>query len=297
MFRTQTGDLRAPWRVLIFGALLFVAAFFVAQSEAALAAFTPLERWARWGRVSLDVWGTALAVVLATWATGRVVFGEDHGIWRTVGLDRSAWAPRTVLLGLVVGALVVAVPVVLMVATGQIRFEPAAAIESPAVVVWSAFALMLPAAISEEVLMRGYLFSAVRDGVGTKTAVVVLSVGFGLAHLANPDPSVVALVAVMCAGAFLALVRVVTGSLVAAIAVHLAFNLTQAVVFHAPVSGLALQTPGYRMVPIGPAWLTGGAWGPEGGVAVVAALALASLLLLKRAKGTQFLAGTGQTQL
>ena len=232
--------------------------------------------------MSLDVWETALAVVLATWATGRMVHGEDHDVWRRVGLDRAAWAPRSVLLGLVVGVLVLAVPVVLMVATRQMRFESATAIESTFVVVWSAIALLLPAAVWEELLMRGYVFSALRDGAGVNAAVIITSVGFGLAHVTNPDPSLISLIAVTVAGIFLAFVRLVTGSLVAAIAAHLAFNLTQTVVLHAPVSGLALQTPGYRLVPVGPAWLTGGEWGPEGGIAVIVTLTLASFLLLKR---------------
>ena len=281
-FRTESGALRAPWRVLIFGALLFAIAFIVAQVGSLLAGFVPLERWARWGRVSLDVWATALAVIVATWATGRLVHGADSGIWRMVALDRSAWAPRKVLLGLLVGALVLAVPVALMVAAGQMRFESATAIESPAIVIWSAIALLLPAAVSEELLIRGYVFSAARDGAGVNAAVIITSVGFGLAHITNPDPSLISLIAVTFAGTFLAFVRLVTGSLVAAIAAHLAFNLTQTVVFHAPVSGMALQTPGYRLVPVGPAWLTGGGWGPEGGVAVIVTLIVASLLLLKR---------------
>jgi hypothetical protein len=39
-----------------------------------------------------------------------------------------------------------------------------------------------------------------------------------------------------------------------------------AAVLHVPVSGLPFATPGYRAVITGPDWLTGGSWGPEGGV-------------------------------
>jgi len=279
-FRTETGNLRAPWRVLAFGTFLFAAMFLVAQIGAAVGTVLPLERWAREARISLDVTETAIAVVLATWVTGRAVSGEDHRVWDATGLGRFAWRPRVVFLGLAIGALVVAVPTLLMVPLGAMRFEAAQAADAPLAIAWSGLALMAPAAVWEEMLMRGYVFSACRDGAGTVAAVAITSIGFGLAHVANPDPSIIAIVAVTLAGVFLAIVRVVTGSLVAAIAAHLAFNVMQALVLHAPVSGIALQTPSYRMASVGPAWLTGGSWGPEGGVAVIISLTLASFLLL-----------------
>ncbi|HVT40817.1 MAG TPA: hypothetical protein VHE78_17390, partial [Gemmatimonadaceae bacterium] len=90
---------------------------------------------------------------------------------------------------------------------------------------------------------------------------------------------------------FLASVRLATGSLYAAFVAHLAWNFVQGAVLHAPVSGLALPAPGYRAVDAGPAWLTGGAWGPEGGLAAAAGMLGATFLLLWRRRnapaGTQ----------
>jgi hypothetical protein len=44
------------------------------------------------------------------------------------------------------------------------------------------------------------------------------------------------------------------------------------VALHASVSGIDFEAPRYRAVLSGPAWLSGGDWGPEGGL--VAALGL-----------------------
>ena len=41
---------------------------------------------------------------------------------------------------------------------------------------------------------------------------------------------------------------------------------------HIAVSGLASGDPDYRVVDSGPDWLTGGRWGPEGGLAAVVAM-------------------------
>ena len=70
----------------------------------------------------------------------------------------------------------------------------------------------------------------------------------------------------IAAGIFLAAVLYGTRSLYAAWAAHLAWNWTMAVAFHVAVSGLPLESPGYRYVDAGPDWATGGEWGPEGGV-------------------------------
>ena len=51
---------------------------------------------------------------------------------------------------------------------------------------------------------------------------------------------------------------------------------------HAPVSGLNLPTPWYQLADHGPAWLTGGSWGPEGGVGAAVGMLVAIFLLLRR---------------
>src|SRR5205085_10430111 len=88
---------------------------------------------------------------------------------------------------------------------------------------------------------------------------------------------------VVLAGFFLGAVLLATGSLWAAIAAHLAWNWTLGAAVHAAVSGLPFAMPDYRAVDAGPDWLTGGAWGPEGGLA--AGIGMISALALLRWRG------------
>jgi hypothetical protein len=74
----------------------------------------------------------------------------------------------------------------------------------------------------------------------------------------------------------LAMVRMALGSVYAAWMAHLAWNWVMAVPLHAYVSGQRLEAPGYRSVSAGPWWLSGGRWGPEGGL--VAALGMGLVL-------------------
>ena len=139
-------------------------------------------------------------------------------------------------------------------------------------------AFLLPAALAEELVSRGYLLTAIRDGVGAWIAAAVTSLLFGLAHLVNPGVTVESFVNVTLAGLFLAAVRIVFDSLYAAWAAHAAWNWIMAVPFHAAVSGISFDAPDYRTISHGPAWATGGTWGPEGGVAAAVGM-LAGLLL------------------
>jgi membrane protease YdiL (CAAX protease family) len=120
-----------------------------------------------------------------------------------------------------------------------------------------------------------------RWGVGA--AVVGTSVLFALLHLLNPGVTVQAIVLVALAGVFLAVVRLALDSLWAAWLAHFAYNFVQVAVFHTPVSGLAVPQPLYRTESVGPAWLTGGAWGPEAGLAAAVGMLGVSFLLSVRA--------------
>jgi len=280
--RTASGELRAPWRVGIFGLAIVACAFAFLTVGLGIVSNTPIAGWARAARVPLDQWFTAASLVVATWTTGRLANDEQFKPWSYVGLGTTTWRGRPIAIAAAAGVAVMAVPSLLLVAVGAARLEPAVATDSGLVVAWAALVLLLPAAVSEELIFRGYLLSACVDGMGARGAVVVTSVAFGLVHLANPDPSVASIAGVAVAGAFLAVVRLATGSLAAAVAAHFWINFTQTAFLHAPVSGLAFQTPGYRFVVTGPAWLTGGSWGPEAGVGAVLTFALASFLYVRR---------------
>jgi len=142
-----------------------------------------------------------------------------------------------------------------------------------------AAAMLAPSALTEELTFRGYALTLMQRAWGTRVAVVVTSVAFGLVHLLNPGVTVQSVLLVALAGVFLAIVRLALDSLWSASLAHFAYNFVQLAVFHTAVSGVALPQPGYRAVSTGPAWLTGGAWGPEAGAAAALGLFVVSFLL------------------
>jgi membrane protease YdiL (CAAX protease family) len=164
------------------------------------------------------------------------------------------------------GALAIGVPSVVLLLSRELRVEPAPP-GSWGVTALQAALLLVPAALTEELLLRGYIFAVLRETVGWRWTLIGTSIVFGLLHLRNPGADAEAIVLVIIAGFFLGAIVIVTESLYAAWMAHFAWNWVMAGALHTAVSGLGLATPNYRVVDAGPDWLTGGAWGPEGGVA------------------------------
>jgi hypothetical protein len=266
---TPERNLRAPWRIFLFIFVLLAMLVIAAVVEAAVDGV-----FARLGYTLLvSEWTVPIGIIAATWVMLKWVDGQS---WGYVGLDREAARPRKLLEGSALGLLPIALPSLLLLVAGQLSAVP-----SEPGSWWSAAGLsmanLFPAALGEELLLRGYLFAVLREAVGWKWTIISTSIVFGLVHVWNPgsDPQSIAIV--MMAGFFLGAVYLATRSLWAATMAHFVWNWFMAAWLHTPVSGLPVSTPDYQVVDSGPDWLTGGSWGPEGGFA--AALGMFAMLI------------------
>lgn len=141
--------------------------------------------------------------------------------------------------------------------------------------------VLLPAAFAEEVLFRGVGYVALTKEFGRVGPAIVLSVLFGAAHLGNPNVTGLAVANVALAGIFLSAAFWLPGGIWAATGVHLGWNLTLAAL-GAPVSGLAFTLPMLDYVMGSPQWLTGGSFGPEGGIVATVIVGAAAVWLFRR---------------
>jgi membrane protease YdiL (CAAX protease family) len=133
---------------------------------------------------------------------------------------------------------------------------------------WSTYFLTAP-----------YVLGTLEREHGKVAAVAVSSVFFGLVHLLNPNASLSGFVGVSLAGVYFGAAFRVAGRLYLPIAAHLAWNLPLGPVLGLPVSGVV---PPSRLCTevAGREAVTGGAFGPEGGLLLWAALAANAPLLL-----------------
>jgi len=149
-------------------------------------------------------------------------------------------------------------------------------------------ALALPA-LSEELIFRGLPLVLLAGVVGRRPAVVVTAVAFGFSHWSNPGITALGIVNISLAGVLLGTAFFAPGGIWTAWGAHLGWNLTLAALA-APVSGLPLAIPAIAYAPGGPTWVSGGGFGPEGGllatVMILAATAVAAKWITKDGETT-----------
>jgi len=256
--------LRLVWTLLLF----FGASWGLAQLAPAVA------------RLGNETLGGALRnatlSLLVLWTTVRLFEGKRLD---AVGLSL-AGAPSAFARGFLIGAaLLTAVTAVLWAAGAYQVTGLGTAATAPAL--GRAALLFLLVAITEEVLTRGILFRLLEQGLGTWAALVLSAVLFGLGHRGNPGATLVSSLAIALeAGVLLAAAYVATRSLWLPIGLHAAWDFFEGPVYGAHVSGIALPSVLQASFP-GPAWLTGGDFGPEAGVpAVVLGTALGTAFLV-----------------
>ena len=241
--------------------------------------FFPVRNMAR-ADVDLFVtpWTQLAGTVLATYVMLRL---WDKRPWSAIGLGRAQAAPGILGRGFLAGAATIGVPSILLLAASELRLVPALA-GSSAEVAAMGVATFLPAAFFEELVMRGYLFNTIREAFGWRGALIVTSTIFGLMHLGNPNVDAESVLLVILAGFFLGAILLATGSLFAAGMAHFGWNWVMAAVLHTEVSGVRFPVADFRIVDNGPDWLTGGAWGPEGGLAAGIGMIVAFIYLYAR---------------
>ena len=232
---------------------------------------------------SLLVYGVAmcLAALAATLVLLRL---DGRRPLADVGLHR-AGAPAHLSRGFAFGVLIV-VPVVALSLAGGLRYGPdgGTAIEYLGTGAWTVLVLLFPAA-AEEILCRGYPLAVLAERWGNAVALLLTTVAFSVLHGANPEVTPLALLNIALAGLLLGVVRIVTGSLWAATGVHLGWNLATGFLADLPVSGITLvDAPLIEVTETGRDFITGGAFGAEGGLASTAAIALAIVYVMRSAR-------------
>ena len=276
VWNAAEGRPRAPVRLLLAAVVLIALfagwAFVVAP---ALADVTPFVF-----RLGLTLVGTAIpgvAVVVAALAVDRRTLAD-------LGLGVDADWLLDFGFGLFLGAALMTGVFLVALAAGWIRvaglFAAGSAPGGFAGGFLTLVVLFLVVGLSEEIVARGYVLTNVAEGLAgylgregaLGVAVVASSLLFGLAHLRNPNATVVSTLGITLAGVFLAAGYVLTGDLAIPVGVHVTWNLFQGGVYGFAVSGLGVGTAIVDTVETGPDLATGGAFGPEAGLLGVVAV-------------------------
>lgn len=271
----------APWLgQLVALPFLFLYLVFSSTDVDALAASltaTPLD-------TTLQLLFTFLPLFVLVWLWLRL--SEQRPFW-TVGLERTG-ALRKYLRGLLVGLVLFGLVVGILALFGLVAVEATDPRRYGLAAVGGALLVLVGWVIqgaAEEVLARGFLLPIIGVRWGVLAGIGVSSLLFAFLHFLNPNLSRIAVLNLALFGVFTALYALYEGGLWGVFAIHTIWNWAQGNLFGFEVSGQELNAAiVFNLMEIGPDWITGGAFGPEGGVVVTAVLLLAcfAIFLVQR---------------
>ncbi|UCG75971.1 MAG: CPBP family intramembrane metalloprotease [Gemmatimonadota bacterium] len=278
ILRGSAGRVRAGWRlglfILAFLAFLFVLGQLATWLNAPWATGMWPERW--------TILMPLAAALAASWLLMERLEGRPLA---ALGLPVDRLVPGAMARGTLVGVLLIAGAVLVMVAIGALAWKatPTGAWRAIGVLL-ELSAFLAAAALTEELLLRGYPFQLVAEVAGGMAAVVLMAVVFAALHALNPHVSGRGLLNIGLAGLLLGAAFWRTMNLWFVTGIHFGWNWAMGVGADLPVSGLdgsvpgfALDTPGFDAIVTGRGSLTGGAFGPEGGW-IVTGVTLAGLV-------------------
>ncbi len=292
IFLNRHDRLRSGWRFAIFCALYYTAATALVTLLYALPyLFTHATHEQVNSRLAgglgylVQFFLMFVPAVLLSWVCGRLFDGVPL---RAQGWMRQRGWQRDFLYGSLFGMVALMLAALIATVGGGFHFSAGASLLSRAFAktfVGAAGVYVLLAA-GEEAMFRGYPLQTLLRSLPFFIAVLPSSVLFAAGHFFNPNVPhdyklAIQFVNTALAGIWLALGYWRTRSMWLPLGLHWAWNWTMGSLLGLPVSGITSLTraPLLRATDAGPAWLTGGAYGLEGGLACTVALLIATLFL------------------
>lgn len=282
VFLNEVGRLRSGWRLPIFVAAYIALVIFFVTLGRVVYVFEELAHIgsARYLEDMAFRVGLLLPALLAGWACNYWLEGLP---WRALGLTlHNRWS-RDLIFGSMAGSLSLILAVLIAIAGKGLHLSVSANLAWFPIIraIGGLAVLFFVAALAEEAAYRGYPLQTLTRAKLITLAIVLTSVPFALIHWKNPGATIVSTLNTALAGVWLGVAYLKTRSLWFPLGIHWSWNLVQGPMFGLAVSGLNLSSHTVlHATDKGPAWLTGGRYGIEGGVACTIALLLSTGFIL-----------------
>ena len=214
------------------------------------------------GKTPIQVFIVSLASFIgsfiAVWLFMKYVLKEP---FLSVGFEKK-YIKQDVIRGIYYGLIIMAIGFISLILSEEIEFK-----KLNFNLLYFALGLIhyIFVAISEELLVRGFILNNLMKSFNNFSALLISSVLFSLLHAGNPNITLFGLLQLFVAGILLGLPYLYTKNLWFSIALHFSWNFFQGTVFGYNVSGIAnysiIETD-FRYASI---W-NGGSFGFEGSV-------------------------------
>jgi CAAX protease family protein len=182
-----------------------------------------------------------------------------------LGLKTDRWTMPDIGAGLLIAtaAMIGILVVELMLSVAHIS---GGAFNPVTVLVFGVFLIL--SGLIDEILMRGMLVSGLALMLGGRpfAAVLIASVLFGSTHIFFEGASTLSLISNSLGGVMYGLAFILTRRIWLGLGLHFAWNFVQGPILGFILSGHPVAGALFHIDDLGPVWLTGGLYGPEGGI-------------------------------
>lgn len=185
------------------------------------------------------------------------------------------------LKGAYIGACAIFVITIFLVALGAVHFELSKINDGNMIasICIIAFSWMIQSA-SEEIAIRGWLIPTIGKCSNPIVAIVITALIFGIFHLFSAGVTVLSFINLTLSGLFFAIYAINNENIIGICGLHFMWNFTLGNILGLPVSGFTDngQTI-FAVNNMEDNLLTGGAFGPEGGIIATFVLLLSTSIL------------------
>lgn len=270
--------------LFLFIVIMFISEFAAIPIERALFNIIPASR----GNLNIEALRFAInhlaipfgASILAFFAWVRFI--ERRKI-STMGFTREN-VIKKYLTGFIVGILMMTASVIIFAVLGMVEFEMGDPSRQGISALGGIFIVLTGWIIqgaSEEIMVRGWLLPIVGARHNAALGIFVSSTIFGALHLLNPNVTALSFINLVLFGVFAAVYVMWEGSLWGICGLHSAWNWAQGNLFGFEVSG-TIPAGGilFNLKTKGPDIITGGFFGPEGGLVETVLLSVGIIILI-----------------
>jgi len=299
IFVNKSGQIRSGWKMAIVGVLYFVIANIITIVPTMIYFLkTIYETVKNGGSVNFDtaeltadllshpLYGTIVSVLsyLSLIAAIIIVLKFiDKKRLKDIGLNNPINHIKELIFGLLLGAVSISLVFAILLLSGNLKMangfnEPNFNIQQV-----TGLILFIFVGIDEEMFSRGYCMTVLQQTGKKWVPPVISAVIFSLLHLLNPNVSFMGILNIFLVGLLLSYMTIKTRDLWMPIGYHITWNYFQGNVFGLAVSGTS-RNGIYNVEYIRDNLLTGGGFGPEGGIVATGAIILGFLLVFLYSK-------------
>lgn len=278
IFYNDKERLRSGWRAALFLAVYFLSLTLIVNVAFAVLLASPIG-FSTESLLSFAVSHgiSAVLVIVFGWLFGKYL--EDLP-FRALGAAFTKNWFKHLSFGFILGALTVCFGALIPYLFGGLNFEyNRSGFSAIGLTLGVSLIIFIGGAAFEEAFFRGYIFQTLSRAKLGWFAVLFTSLFFATVHNQNPNATYFSWCNTFLAGIWFAAAYLKTRTLWMPFGLHLAWNWFLGSILGIQVSGLSDLTtaPFLKAADLGPAWLTGGEYGLEGGLAGTIALIISTI--------------------